>query len=197
KLEGNGTRLTRPQRLTLDDRKDYPAAWTADSKAVLFSSDRNGNLDIFKQALDQRFAEPVVTGPEVQCDPTLTPDGASILYFGLPTWARLAATKPVSLRQAPIAGGPSHLVLDELGFSGVKCARQPSNLCVVDQRTKGQLVFYAFDPSRGKGQELTRIDESPNAHYSWDLSSDGSSIALVSSNDQQGRVQVLSLNGEK
>src|SRR5262249_27930048 len=52
-------------------------------------------------------------------------------------------------------------------------------------------------PSRGKGQELTRIDESPNAHYSWDLSSDGSSIALVSSNDQQGRVQVLSLNGEK
>jgi len=197
KLEGNGTRLTTPRRLTLDDRGDYPTAWTADSKAVLFSSNRNGNLDIFKQALDQRFAEPVVTGPEDQCDPTLTPDGASILYFGLPTWARLAATKPVSLRQAPIGGGPAHLVLNEQGFSTVHCARQPSNLCVVDQRTKGQLIFYAFDPSRGKGEQLTRIDDFPDAHYSWDLSPDGSSISLVSSDDQQGRIQVLSLNGEK
>src|SRR5262249_28082815 len=149
KLEGNGTRLTRPQRLTLDDRKDYPAAWTADSKSVLFSSNRNGNLDIFKHTLDQLSAQPLFTGPEVQCDTTLTPDRTSIPSFGLRRWARLAGTKPVSLRRAPIAGGSSQLVLNEQGFSTVRCARQPSNLCVVDQRTKGQLVFYAFDPSRG------------------------------------------------
>ena len=88
-------------------------------------------------------------------------------------------------------------MLNERGFARVRCARSPSNLCVVDQRTKGQLVFYAFDPSRGKGEELTRIDASPNVHYSWDLSPDGSSIALVLSNDQQGRVQVVSLRGER
>ena len=41
-----------------------------------------------------------------------------------------------------------------------------------------------------------RIDDSPNASYSWDLSPDGSSISLVSSDDQQGRIQVLSLNGK-
>jgi len=197
KLEGNGTRLTRPRRLTLDDRGDYPAAWTADSKAVLFSSDRNGNLDIFKQALDQRFAEPVVTGPEDQCDPTLTPDGDSILYFGLPTWARLAATKPVSLRRAPIAGGPSQLVLNEQGFSRVHCARQPSNLCVFDQQNKSQLAFHAFDPLRGKGRELTRVEISPDTQYNWDLSPDGSRIALQRSNDQQGGLKVLPLTGER
>ncbi len=196
-LEGKGARLAMPRRLTHDDRGDYATAWTADSKAVLFSSNRNGNPDVFKQALDQRFAEPVVTGPEDQCDPTLTPDGASILYFGLPTWARLAATKPVALRQAPIAGGPAQLVLNEQGFSRVHCARQPSNLCVVDQRTKGQLFFYAFDPIRGKGRELTRIEVSPNAQYDWDLSPDGSRIALQRSNDQQGGLKVLSLTGER
>ena len=177
KLEGNGTRLTMVRRLTLDDRNDYPGAWTPDSKAVLFSSNRNGNLDVFKQALDQRFAEPVVMGPEDQCDPTLTPDGASILYWGAPGGPRLKATKPVPLRRAPIAGGPSQLVLNEQGFLSVMCARQPSNLCVANQRNKSQFVFHVFDPLRGKGRELTRIDVSPNA-YEWDLSPDGSRIAL-------------------
>jgi serine/threonine protein kinase/Tol biopolymer transport system component len=197
KLEGGGTRLTTIRRLTLDDRGDYPAAWTADSKAVLFSSDRNGNFDIFKQALDQRLAEPVVTGPEDQCDPTLTPDGASILYFAQPGGRRLGSLDPVSLSRAPLASGPPQLVLNERGFAVVNCARSPSNLCVVDQRTKGQLVFYAFDPSRGKGGELTRVDVSPNAQYVWDLSPDGSRIALIRSHDEQGRLQVLSLTGER
>jgi serine/threonine protein kinase len=197
KLEGMGARLTKVRRLTLDDSGDYPACWTSDSKVVLFSSNRNGNLDIFKQALDQRFAEPVVMGPEIQCDPTMTPDATAILYFALPTSARLDSSKPVSLKRVPIAGGAPRLVLNERGFAEVRCSRSPSNLCVVDQWTEGQLVFYAFDPSRGKGKELTRIAVPPKTDCSWDLSPDGSSLALVFSNDQQDSVQVLSLKGER
>ena len=59
-LEGNGTRLKMPRRLTLDDRNDFPSAWTPDSQAVLFFSDRNGKWDILKQALDKRTAEVIV-----------------------------------------------------------------------------------------------------------------------------------------
>jgi hypothetical protein len=39
-LEENGTRMKPPKRLTFDDHYDAPSAWTPDSKAVLFSSDR-------------------------------------------------------------------------------------------------------------------------------------------------------------
>jgi Tol biopolymer transport system component len=75
-LSDNGTRLKNAWRLTLDDRNDFPTAWTSDSKAVFFHSDRNGNFDIFKQGLDQRTAEPIVVGPEDEMGPeAVSPDG--------------------------------------------------------------------------------------------------------------------------
>jgi eukaryotic-like serine/threonine-protein kinase len=194
-LEENGRRMKPPKRLTFDDHYDFPSGWTADSKAVLFSSDRNGSADIFKQALDQQLAEPIVAGPGNEFDPTLTPDGASLLYFALHTSARMASGEPVSLRRAPIAGGPPQLVLNERGFSIVHCAKHPSDLCVVDQRNQKQLVLYAFDPSRGKGRELMRIDlGSTTASYLWDLSPDGSRIAVVYG-EHKDRIRILPLNG--
>ena len=44
-LEAGGRRLKMPpRRLTLDERNDAPTAWTPDSKAILFHSDRSGKL---------------------------------------------------------------------------------------------------------------------------------------------------------
>ena len=63
-LEKGGARLkTPPRRLTLDERNDRPSAWTPDSKAVLFISDRSGHYHIYKQAPDQDSAEPFVVIP--------------------------------------------------------------------------------------------------------------------------------------
>ena len=58
-----------PLRLTLDDSDDFPTNWTPDSTAVLFTSDRNGTRDIFKQVLGQRTPEAVVTGPDDDSGP--------------------------------------------------------------------------------------------------------------------------------
>ena len=55
-LRDGGKRLSTPQRLTLDERQDYPYSWTADSKAVIFASDRDGPWHIFKQSIDQTAA---------------------------------------------------------------------------------------------------------------------------------------------
>src|SRR3989442_1716885 len=35
-LEAGGVRMTVPQRLTLDDRVDWPSGWMRDSRQVLF-----------------------------------------------------------------------------------------------------------------------------------------------------------------
>lgn len=53
-LDNGGSRLSAPRRLTLDDRIDWPGGWTLDSKSVLFYSDREGNLDLFRQQVDVR-----------------------------------------------------------------------------------------------------------------------------------------------
>ena len=45
--------ISTPRRLTLDDADDYPFDWTADSKAVLFTSNRTGSSNVFLQRIDQ------------------------------------------------------------------------------------------------------------------------------------------------
>ena len=78
--EAGGRQFKNPRRLTFDERQDFVGTWTRDSQAVLFSSDRDGQFDIFKQALDQETAEPVVTVPGNKFDAVLSPDGKLILY---------------------------------------------------------------------------------------------------------------------
>jgi WD40 repeat protein len=41
----------------LSDANDVPFAWTPDSQAVVFISDRNGNVNIFRQAIHGAMAE--------------------------------------------------------------------------------------------------------------------------------------------
>jgi len=82
-LQTGGSRLTNPTRLTLDEGWNNPFAWTADGKAVVFSSTRNGASAIFKQSLGQDVAEPFIIPKEnedLQFGACLTPQGSSILY---------------------------------------------------------------------------------------------------------------------
>ena len=67
-LKAGGTKLTTPRRLTLDEHNDWPNAWTSDSRAVIFWSDRNGSNQVFKQNIDQQTAETVVAGPGAGLD---------------------------------------------------------------------------------------------------------------------------------
>jgi len=173
---------------------DAPSDWTPDSKAIIFASDRNGNFDIFKQTLGERFAEPIMAGPEGELDPTVSPDGNWILYFDRPTQFRLNATDPLSLKRAPISGGPAQEVLNERGFARISCAQRLPGGCVVDQRTENQLRLYSFDPLRGKGPELTsiEIDPSVRTEYYWELSPDGSQIAIMTATSAN-RIRILSV----
>ena len=189
-LEGNGLRMKPPQRLTLDDSLDIPQAWTPDGREILFSSDRNGNLDTFKQALDQRTAEAILSGRGDQSDARLSSDGAWILYFDEPIHKRISATEPVTLRRAPFSGGPPQVALTERGFCCIHCSGSKANLCVVDKKVGDDLIFYAFDPVQGMGDELTRI-HNPHLHE-WQLSPDGSSIALARP-EGGGTIRIISM----
>ncbi|HXJ93646.1 MAG TPA: protein kinase [Terriglobia bacterium] len=171
----------RPRRLTLDERSDWPLAWTPDSRAVFFWSNRSGNFDIYKQALDQESAEPFVSTPQVELGPQLSADGAWIIYASFAKLQDLFTSSPSQLRRVAVSGGPSQLVLTAHGWFAHVCARAPATLCVVGERTEDQkqLVFTAFDPLKGRGREVTRVAIDPRGWYWWALSPDGSQIAIL------------------
>lgn len=189
-LDAKGIRLDNTRRLTFDEHFEWPERWTPDSRAVVFSSDRNGSWDIFKQTLDKdALAELLPLGPEPKWYVSFTPDGHSILYMALPEERLPGGSIPVRIMRVPASGGPPQLVLTALGTTDIHCTRAPANLCVFDEQQQGRLVFTSVDPMKGRGRELASMDIGPSQIMAWDLSPDGSQIVVT----REGRIRLLSL----
>jgi serine/threonine protein kinase len=188
-LEDGGRRLKNARRLTLEESWDFPSDWTPDSKAVLFTSDRNGTWGIYKQGLEQGEAQPVVTGPGYKDWPVASPDGSWILYL---TW--VGPNPPARIMRVPTSGGPPQLVLEERGIHRLACARSPATLCVFSEESPDnkQLIFSGFDPSQElRRRELTRVNlKHPQDGYFWDLSLDGSHLTLAQWDQREARIQI-------
>jgi DNA-binding winged helix-turn-helix (wHTH) protein/Tol biopolymer transport system component len=172
-----GKQLGTLRRFTLDDRNDWPSAWTPDSKAVLFVSNRDGLNHIFKQAVEDTHADLLIGGKDNLGPPQLTPDGLSALYVAFPSSGK--ATDNSRLMRVSLSGGPSDLALEEPGIGGYKCARLPSTVCIYSRVDNGVQRFFSFDPAGGKVNELPaakrRSDDGPGS--AWSLSPDGRYLA--------------------
>lgn len=73
-------RLRIPRRLTLDENWNTATAWTPDSRAVLFYSNRNGTYKLFRQGIDQSVPELLVEGRSISL-PRMNAAGTEILYL--------------------------------------------------------------------------------------------------------------------
>jgi Tol biopolymer transport system component/DNA-binding winged helix-turn-helix (wHTH) protein len=193
-LEGSEMRIASPSLLTLSEGENMPMGWTADSRAVIFVSNRNGHWGIFRQSLDADTAESIVSGPEDAVAARVSPDGAWVLYLTRPKNADPSA--PRSLMRAATTGGPAQLVL-VARLHGYRCAKASATLCVFCERTpdRKQLIFTALDPLKGRGRELARFDADPTADYDWDLSPDASFIDIRK--NREPRLSMLSLSGQE
>jgi len=184
-------RFDRIRRLTLDQRTNNPHAWTADSRAVIFESNRNGNFDIFKQSIDRRTPEAIVATPVDDVLPQLAPDGNTVLFATTSSIRVLATSR---LNRVPVDGGAAEVVplggpLDEF-----RCAIGPGRRCVL-RTTVGReyYVFYELDPVRGKGRELARVPWQNRIFGDWDLSPDGLRIAIPNHDPGSAKIRVVSL----
>jgi Tol biopolymer transport system component len=177
KVLAQGKQLGALRRFTLDDRNDWPSAWTPDSKAVLFTSNRDGLNHIFRQAVESTHADLLIGGKDNLGGPQLTPDGLSALYVAFPSSGK--ATDKSRLMRVSLSGGPSDLALEEPGIGGYKCARLPSTVCIYSRVDNGVQRFFTFDPAGGKVKELPaakrRSDDGPGSV--WSLSPDGRYLA--------------------
>jgi Tol biopolymer transport system component len=191
-LKEKGTRLDPPTRLSESDSYDSVSAWTHDSKAILFSSNRTGRSQMFKQQLGQGTAEPLIQGPEDEMSAKLSPDGNWILYESISHDLGGAPPTTTRLMRLPALGGTPEKVMD-LGEndSDFGCPSQSGTSCVLGRSEQGQLVFYAMDPVRGLGKELARTKLGPPAD--WSISPDGLRIAISGWDQLPEKVRVLDL----
>jgi DNA-binding winged helix-turn-helix (wHTH) protein/Tol biopolymer transport system component len=177
-LAPDSTRSVAIRRLTLEENQNLPFAWTPDSKAVLFSSNRNGGSEIFKQATDQPLAEGMMTSPEQLLQPRVTPDRSEILYISTPKSADLNTSS--SIFAIPMAGGTPRLVLQDVGIWNVQCAPLPSAVCMYSNLKGDKTETFRFDVRTGKSSEPPQVDPWCN----WSLSPDGLQRAIVCDGDK-------------
>ena len=191
-LEAGGTLLGSPIRFTVSQSFDSPTGWAPDSKTVLFSSNRTGRWQVFKQRLGEDTAEPVIQEPGDDLDAELSPDGTWILYSSSVPGGRgsLGTTR---LMRLPVTGGPPQQILEYPANAAAyfHCPSQSGNPCVLSRWEQGHLIFYAFDPVQGQGKELARTQLAMPSYMTWSVSSDGSRIAVVSRDKLPGQIRIL------
>ncbi len=194
-VKADGAGLGTPHRLSLDERRNMPFAWTPDGKSVIFTSDRDGALHIFKQSIDQPAPDLVVSGNKNAQGARLVPDGSEILYLLNPSPSD--ADRRTQLMRFPLAGGTPKLVLAEMGISNVQCARAPSAVCIFSKASSNGIVFMTFDPVTGKENEFTRIEDPEWYYHNWTLSPDGSTLAISKKHrtQEQASIRLLPVAG--
>jgi serine/threonine protein kinase/dipeptidyl aminopeptidase/acylaminoacyl peptidase len=196
-LDASETRISNQKRLTTIEGNEYPMGWTADSKAIIFRSNRNGAIEIFKQALNEDTPEVIVAGTEnsVPATSALSPDGSFLIYTLLPQLPGGESALPSRIMRVPITGGVPSLLLTTALSGSPRCARAPATLCAIAERTPDgrQLIFTTLDPMQGRGPELTRFVTEHGENYAWDLSPDGTRIAVAKQPSRQ--FDIIFLNG--
>jgi Tol biopolymer transport system component len=185
--------LSPPVRLGLEEGRNFPYAWTPDSKSLMFTSDREGSFHLFKQAVDQSAPDLLADGKETVMGARLNPDGSEVLYLVTPDADDPAGR--VRLMRIPVNGGTPQLVLQEAQIENMQCARLPSKLCLFSRNELHAIRFFSFDAVSGKTRELTQISRSSELKFNWTLSADGSMLALAAWRQGQvlGEIQIFSI----
>jgi eukaryotic-like serine/threonine-protein kinase len=201
-----------PRRFTLDNRGILTLdGWTPDSQAILFSSSRNGRAEVFRKGLNENIDEVIARGPEGYRAARLTADGSWMLYVEWTPTALDAQSTPDRIMRRPAAGGSPDMVLQEPGALGrgrvgddpnsqglyvwnYKCPLRPGPPCVLGEKNGNDLNFYSLDPVRGKGKQLAEAVVRPFFGWDWDVSPDGSRLALIGLAGHDFRIDLLNFS---
>ena len=144
------------QRLTNDEAIDSATAWTPDSKAVLFTSNRGGKWGIFKQEIGQETVEPITEGRESANLVRVSADGSWILYSEASPAA--GGTLHVSrLMRLPLNGGPPRVVFEntQAELQDYPCARTPATAMCRHRGGFGSKTPYGLGARSGKWERPT------------------------------------------
>jgi serine/threonine protein kinase/Tol biopolymer transport system component len=201
-LADNGSRLINSRKLVNDDNLNLALDWTPDSREVIFSSQKQAIRLIYKQGLDPRSAPQLLTyGSGANFfNARLSPDGASVLLEGEP-----GVSNKLAIYRVGLSGGVPQPLFPLEGLVQFGCTNKAANFCAFEQppADRSKLVVVSFDPIRGIGKELLRVQLKPGSSaevgydYAWQISPDGSEIAVLRRHGNQVRLAPLDGNSER
>lgn len=182
-------RFTRIRRLTFTDADEYPHAWTPNSRSLIFESSRSGNSDLFLQAIDQNEAQPLVLSDRYKALPRITPNSKWIFYN------ERTPTKKWNIMGFPLEGGPAKILLaNQLVQGEFACALGAAGRCVTRTVQNGQFFFWDLNATRGKGRELAKTAWIPAIVGDWDISPDGSQVAIPNHDPRKASIRLVPLD---
>jgi hypothetical protein len=90
----------------------------------------------------------------------------------------------------PSEGGTADRLIQIRDADGYQCALNPKAVlpCILSHAEGSRIAFYALDPLQGKGK---RLAEMQYADTGWDLSPDGSKIALLDVDPHGPRIVII------
>jgi serine/threonine protein kinase len=205
-LSADGRHVSVPRPFSNTEGWSGSPAWTLDSQNIIYESNRDGYMRLFRQSLSTDTAQPILLDSPEASLPTLSPDGSFLLYLASAHDSKGGPRAPDKIMRAPVRGGASELLLSASIYDSPRCAHAPATLCAIAEPSEDrkQMIFTAFDPVQGRGRELTRFAVDPNSDYTWDLSPNGEQMAVlkrVPRSDGKifgtvGPIYILSLTGQ-
>ncbi|MDQ6705284.1 MAG: hypothetical protein M3Z85_04880, partial [Acidobacteriota bacterium] len=129
--------------------------------------------------------------PLTEILPQLGPDGRWVLYL-----ARIAGGRHLDakLMRVPVEGGTPEEVPIGGPLDEFRCALDGGKRCVLRTTAHGDsYAFHDLDPIRGKGRELARTKWIPGILGDWDISPDGTQIAIPNHDSREARIRVVDL----
>jgi Tol biopolymer transport system component len=188
---GDNQKLTNIRPLTFDESVNFPHAWTPDSSAVIFESNRNGSFDLFQQRVNKQDVEPIVTTSTDKYLAQVSPDAKWLLYNSSKNMGAVGR----KLMRLPITGGEATAVpTEKIDPEEFRCALPGGKRCVIRRTENRQYVFLELDPVRGVGAELARTAFTWGIRGDWALSPDGSMVAIPDHDRQQARIRLVRLD---
>ncbi len=190
-LKPGASQFLATRRLTTTQSADFPADWTPDGRSVVVWSNRTGRFAVYLQPLSDEAARPLAVGNSDYGFPRVAPDGWVIFAEA----TKALNSPPLRTMRVAFNGGEPQFVGSSKPDDQIVCSRELRNACVLKELSldSTQAIFRSFDSVKGAGEELLRLHVDNANYFGWDLSPDGTKLAICKS--PRGPVQILSLDG--
>jgi len=186
-LGSRGDKLEKPQRLTKDFWNNWPRAWTPDGQTLFYLSERDHESLYRCRFSPISTTELFVGRADKYLTGSVSPDGAWLLFVTRDSGGE-------QLLRIPLSGGAPETLVSLKGEGSVQCAFSGSRSCVLSEATGKQLLFSALDLTRGRLEELAKVEMSAGL-FTWSLSPDGREVAIVE--NLSDRIRVLDLKSKQ
>ncbi|MGD0892683.1 MAG: protein kinase [Terracidiphilus sp.] len=195
-LKDGGTNIETARRVTSNGGTEAAMAWLEKNELLIYSS-RSGRYQLYRQSVADDHAQLLSPGTRDEQQGAVTPDGKWLLYIATQNDQTASGQPAQTVMRAPLIGGIGQPLFDIASRDDsldLHCPVQSDHPCLIGRVEKQELVFYQLDPQKGQGPEVARTDVgNPGQFLVWNLSHDGTQIAVSGSPKLQGRVRILNL----